>query len=155
MAKAVERNAALDCRYVGEQGGTTIAEALFGDIHLAGDEVIPLYVRDHVLSVARPIIEPNESECATLAPGKRETVQFTLGFGLVSMIRREIVIRDGVVFAEHTAPIGATTMSLRFLLSDLLSDSVRIAESGQSRHSSPEKTEGSVPEDLVLLFYRL
>jgi beta-glucosidase len=166
-------NALLECWYVGQEGGTAIAEALFGDINpgaklpvtvarstgqlpvfydakpsarrgylfdttaplfpfgfglsytkfeigtprlslpkigiagtvtvavdvanvgqRAGDEVVQLYVRDQVSSVARPIIELKGFERVTLAPGERRTVQFSLGpdaFRFFDITMREVV----------------------------------------------------------------
>ncbi len=168
-----QANAVLECWYVGQEGGTAIAEALFGDINpgaklpvtvarstgqlpvfydakpsarrgylfdttaplfpfgfglsytkfeigaprlssakigiagtvtvsvdianvgaRAGDEVVQLYVRDQVSSVARPILELKGFERVTLAPGERRTVQFTLGpeaFRFFDVTMREVV----------------------------------------------------------------
>ncbi len=168
-----QANAVIECWYVGQEGGTAIAEALFGDINpgaklpvtvarstgqlpvfydakpsarrgylfdttaplfpfgfglsytkfeigaprlssakigiagtvtvsvdianvgaRAGDEVIQLYVRDQVSSVARPILELKGFERVTLAPGERRTVQFTLGpdaFRFFDITMREVV----------------------------------------------------------------
>ncbi|RZM19319.1 MAG: beta-glucosidase, partial [Sphingomonas sp.] len=60
----------------------------------AGDEVVQLYVRDQVSSVARPILELKGFERVTLAPGERRTVQFTLGpdaFRFFDITMREVV----------------------------------------------------------------
>lgn len=43
-----------------------------------GDEVVQLYTRDELASVARPVKELKAFERITLAPGKTKTVQFTL-----------------------------------------------------------------------------
>jgi beta-glucosidase len=45
----------------------------------AGDEVVQLYVRDVLASVARPIMELKGFERVALAPGEQRTVTFTLG----------------------------------------------------------------------------
>jgi beta-glucosidase len=45
----------------------------------AGDEVVQLYVRDHVASVTRPLLELRRFQRVTLAPGERRTLSFTLG----------------------------------------------------------------------------
>ncbi len=168
-----QANAVLECWYVGQEGGTAIAEALFGDINpgaklpvtvarstgqlpvfydakpsarrgylfdttaplfpfgfglsytkfeigaprlssakigiagtvtvsvdianvgaRAGDEVVQLYVRDQMSSVARPILELKGFERVTLASGERRTVQFTLGpdaFRFFDITMREVV----------------------------------------------------------------
>ncbi|AHE52012.1 glycoside hydrolase family 3 N-terminal domain-containing protein [Sphingomonas sanxanigenens] len=151
-------NALLECWYAGQEGGTAIAEALFGDVNpgaklpvtvirdvgqipyfynhkpsarrgylfadkaplfpfgfglsytrfevgaprlsapriaiagtvtvevdvanvgeRAGDEVVQLYVRDQVSSVARPVMELKGFERVTLKPGERRTLRFQLG----------------------------------------------------------------------------
>ena len=60
----------------------------------AGDEVVQVYVRDQVSSVARPVKELKEFARVTLAPGERKTVRFTLGpeaFRLWDADMREVV----------------------------------------------------------------
>ena len=60
----------------------------------AGDEVVQLYVRDQVSSVARPVKELKEFRRVTLAPGERRTVRFTLGpeaFRMFDADMREVV----------------------------------------------------------------
>ncbi len=60
----------------------------------AGDEVVQVYVRDQVSSVARPVKELKEFARVTLAPGERKTVRFTLGpeaFRMWDADMREVV----------------------------------------------------------------
>ena len=60
----------------------------------AGDEVVQVYVRDQVSSVARPVMELKGFERVTLAPGERRTLRFTLGpdaFALWDVDMREVV----------------------------------------------------------------
>lgn len=60
----------------------------------SGDEVVQLYLRDQVSSVARPVKELKGFERVTLAPGERRTVRFTLGpdaFRLFDDDMRELV----------------------------------------------------------------
>ena len=47
----------------------------------AGDEVVQLYVRDDVGSVTRPVMELRRFRRATLAPGQKTTIRFSLGVG--------------------------------------------------------------------------
>ena len=59
-----------------------------------GDQVVQLYVRDQVSSVARPILELKGFERVTLAAGARRTVRFTLGpdaFRFFDIDMREVV----------------------------------------------------------------
>lgn len=44
-----------------------------------GDAVVQIYLRDHVSSVPRPILELKAFQRVTLSPGERRTLQFTLG----------------------------------------------------------------------------
>jgi beta-glucosidase len=46
---------------------------------VGGDEVVQLYVRDDVASVARPVAELRGFERVHLAPGERRTVHFAIG----------------------------------------------------------------------------
>ncbi len=172
-AVVAKANALLECWYVGQEGGTAIAEALFGDVNPGaklpvtvvrdvgqvpyyynhkpsarrgylfdddaplfpfgfglsytrfevgaprlsvpkigvggtvtvevdvanvgegtGDEVVQVYVRDQVSSVARPIKEMKGFERVTLKPGERRTVRFVLGpeaFRMWNIDLREVV----------------------------------------------------------------
>ena len=166
-------NALLECWYVGQEGGTAIAEALFGDVNpgaklpvtvirdvgqipyfynhkpsarrgylfadktplfpfgfglsytkfeigaprlsapriaiagtvtvevdvanvgeRAGDEVVQLYVRDQVSSVARPVMELKGFERVSLKSGERRTLRFQLGpeaFRFWDASQREVI----------------------------------------------------------------
>ena len=44
----------------------------------SGDEVVQLYVRDHVASVTRPVRMLKGFERVTIGPGERRAVSFTL-----------------------------------------------------------------------------
>lgn len=56
----------------------------------AGDEVIQLYVRDPVASVARPIRELRGFERVSLRPGEKRTVSFTLGPEQLGLYNRDM-----------------------------------------------------------------
>ncbi|RZM32024.1 MAG: beta-glucosidase, partial [Sphingomonas sp.] len=59
-----------------------------------GDEVVQVYVRDQVSSVARPVKELKGFERVTLTPGERRTLRFVLGpeaFRMWDMDMREVV----------------------------------------------------------------
>jgi len=55
-----------------------------------GDEVVQLYVRDLVASVARPVQELEGFERVTLGPGERKTVRFALGPDQLGFFDREM-----------------------------------------------------------------
>jgi beta-glucosidase len=79
---------------IGIAGTVTVAVDVANVGQRAGDEVVQLYVRDQVSSVARPIIELKGFERVTLAPGERRTVQFALGpdaFRFFDITMREVV----------------------------------------------------------------
>ncbi|MGA2260598.1 MAG: glycoside hydrolase family 3 C-terminal domain-containing protein, partial [Acidobacteriota bacterium] len=56
----------------------------------SGDEVVQLYIRDVLASVARPVIELKGFHRLHLAPGERATVDFTLGPAELSMLDRDM-----------------------------------------------------------------
>ncbi|MGQ9854372.1 MAG: glycoside hydrolase family 3 C-terminal domain-containing protein, partial [Candidatus Oleimicrobiaceae bacterium] len=55
-----------------------------------GDEVVQLYIRDLVASVARPLKELKGFRRITLKPGERSTVSFCLGPEELAMLDREL-----------------------------------------------------------------
>jgi beta-glucosidase len=59
----------------------------------AGDEVVQLYVRDVLASVARPIMELRGFERIRLAPGEAREVTFNLGREHLKMLDREMQSR--------------------------------------------------------------
>ena len=79
----------------------------------AGDEVVQLYVRDQVSSVARPVKELKGFERVTLAPGARRTVRFTLGpdaFRMWDADMREVV--EPGLFDIMTGPNSRDTQTV-------------------------------------------
>ena len=56
----------------------------------AGDEVVQLYIRDVLASVAQPVIELKGFRRIHLAPGARATVAFTLGPAELRMLDRDM-----------------------------------------------------------------
>jgi beta-glucosidase len=55
----------------------------------AGDEVVQLYVRDLVASVARPVIQLQGFRRVRLAPGEEREVAFTLGPEQLRLLDRD------------------------------------------------------------------
>jgi beta-glucosidase len=64
----------------------------------AGDEVVQLYVRDILASVARPILQLEGFQRVYLAPGEEREVTFTLGRDQLQMLDRDMrwVVEPGV-----------------------------------------------------------
>ena len=55
----------------------------------AGDEVVQLYIRDVLASVARPVMQLEGFQRVHLAPGEERGVSFTLGRDQLQMLDRE------------------------------------------------------------------
>jgi beta-glucosidase len=77
----------------------------------AGDEVVQLYIRDVLASVARPVIELKGFRRIHLAPGEQTTVTFTLGREELKMLDRDMkwVVEPGV----FRVMIGASSKDIR------------------------------------------
>ena len=56
----------------------------------AGDEVVQLYIRDLLGSVARPVMELKRFQRMSLAPGASTTVTFTVGPEQLRMLDRDL-----------------------------------------------------------------
>jgi beta-glucosidase len=72
-------NVKVDPPRIGVAGRTTVTVDVTNIGARAGDEVVQLYIRDRVSSVARPVKELRGFERVSLAPGEKRTVRFTLG----------------------------------------------------------------------------
>jgi beta-glucosidase len=74
----------------------------------AGDEVVQLYVRDVVASVARPVRELAGFERISLGPGEKQTVRFELGPERLGFYDRELrfVVEPG----EFRVFVGASSV---------------------------------------------
>jgi beta-glucosidase len=77
----------------------------------AGDEVVQLYVRDVLASVARPIMELKGFERVALAPGEQRTVTFTLGPKDLRLLNEQMkwVVEPGA----FRIMIGASSKDIR------------------------------------------
>jgi beta-glucosidase len=71
-------------------GSTTIRCTVKNTGTRAGDEVVQLYVRDVLASVARPVMELKGFERVTLAPGESKDVRFTLGPEHLRMLDKDL-----------------------------------------------------------------
>ena len=78
---------------------------------LAGDEVVQLYIRDVLASVARPVIELKGFRRIHLAPGERAAVEFTLGPEELRMLDRDMkwVVEPGA----FRVLIGSSSKDIR------------------------------------------
>jgi len=76
-----------------------------------GDEVVQLYVRDVLGSVARPIMELKGFQRVSLAPGEAKDVSFSLGLGQLRMLDRDMhwVVEPGA----FRIMIGSSSKDIR------------------------------------------
>ena len=77
----------------------------------AGDEVVQLYVRDVLASVARPVMELKGFERVSLAPGEAKDVSFSLGPEHLRMLDRDMqwVVEPGA----FRVMIGGSSKDIR------------------------------------------
>jgi beta-glucosidase len=77
----------------------------------AGDEVVQLYIRDVLGSVARPVIELKGFQRVHLDPGAKATVTFTLGREALKMLDRDMkwIVEPGT----FRVMIGTSSKDLR------------------------------------------
>jgi beta-glucosidase len=77
----------------------------------AGDEVVQLYIRDVLASVARPVMELEGFSRVPLAPGESKTVTFTLGPDELRMLDRDMhwIVEPGA----FRVMIGASSKDIR------------------------------------------
>ena len=76
-----------------------------------GDEVVQLYIRDELASVARPIMELKGFQRISLQPGETKDVLFTLGPKQLSMLNKDLdtVVEPG----DFRIMIGASSKDIR------------------------------------------
>lgn len=84
-----------------------------------GDEVVQLYIRDVVASVARPVKELRGFKRVTLEPGERRTVTFTLSPDDLALLDRDMrrVVEPGI----FEVMVGSSSEDIR------LRDTFRVA----------------------------
>ncbi|KQN89721.1 glycoside hydrolase [Sphingomonas sp. Leaf231] len=84
----------LSATRIAPAGEVTVEVDVTNTGRRTGDEVVQLYIRDQVSSVARPVKELKDFARVTLAPGERRTVRFTLtpeAFRMWDADMREVV----------------------------------------------------------------
>jgi beta-glucosidase len=77
----------------------------------AGDEVVQLYIRDLLASVARPVMELRGLQRVSLAPGASATVSFTLGPEQLRLLDAEM--RWTVEPGTFRVMVGASSKDIR------------------------------------------
>lgn len=63
---------------IGPSGHAQVSVTVTNTGQRAGDEIVQLYIRDLVSSVARPVMELKDFRRITLAPGASKTINFTI-----------------------------------------------------------------------------
>jgi len=91
-------NLAIEPAAIDAAGSATVRCTVKNTGARAGDEVVQLYVRDVLASMARPVMELKGFERVALAPGESKTVAFTLGRDQLKMLDRDMkwVVEPGV-----------------------------------------------------------
>jgi beta-glucosidase len=77
----------------------------------AGAEVVQLYLRDVLASVARPVMELEGFERVSLSPGESQTVTFTIGRDHLKMLDRDMkwIVEPGA----FRVMVGASSKDIR------------------------------------------
>jgi beta-glucosidase len=75
---------------IGPEGKTKVSVEVTNSSTVRGEEVVQLYIRDEVSSIARPVKELRGFRRITLDPGKTQTVEFTLGPEELSFLNRDM-----------------------------------------------------------------
>jgi beta-glucosidase len=93
------------------KGRVTIRFAVQNTGTRAGDEVVQLYLRDVLASVARPVMELKRFQRVALKPGERIDVTFTIGPDELRMLDADMqwAIEPGV----FRVMIGASSKDIR------------------------------------------
>jgi len=91
-------NLAIEPAAIDAAGSATVRCTVKNTGARAGDEVVQLYIRDVLASMARPVMELKGFERVALAPGESKTVAFTLGRDQLKMLDRDMkwVVEPGV-----------------------------------------------------------
>ena len=78
---------------------------------VAGDEVVQLYIRDELASVARPVLELKGFQRVHLAPGETRSLRFAITPRMLAMLDRDLqsVVEPG----DFRISIGASCRDLR------------------------------------------
>lgn len=78
---------------------------------VAGDEVVQLYIRDELASVARPVKELKGFQRIPLEPGEEKSITFELGPEALSMLNKEMqrVVEPG----SFRVMVGASSKDIR------------------------------------------
>jgi beta-glucosidase len=104
-------NLQLDKKIISANESTTVRCTIRNTSKLAGDEVVQLYIRDMLASVARPVLELKGFQRIHLQPGESKEVSFTISPTLLQMLNLEMqtVVEPG----DFRIMVGASSKDLR------------------------------------------
>lgn len=104
-------NLSIEPASIDSAGSTTIRCTVKNTGTRAGDEVVQLYIRDVVASVARPVMELKGFERVSLAPGASATITFTAGPEQLRLLDRNLhwVVEPGT----FRLMIGSSSKDIR------------------------------------------
>ncbi len=102
---------AIDPAEIGADGAATVRFTVTNAGKRAGDEVVQLYVRDLLASVARPVMELKKFARVHLDPGERREIVFQLGRDDLRMLDRDLhwVVESGA----FRVMVGASSKDIR------------------------------------------
>lgn len=104
-------NLQLDKTNITPSGSTTVRCTIKNTGTRAGDEVVQLYVKDLLASVARPVMELKGFQRMHLEPGESKEVVFTITPSMLQMLDKDLhpVVEPG----EFHIMIGASSKDMR------------------------------------------
>ncbi|MGH7449120.1 MAG: fibronectin type III-like domain-contianing protein, partial [Longimicrobiales bacterium] len=96
---------------IGSAGVVTVKCVVRNSGTRAGDEVVQLYVRDVLASVARPVLQLKGFTRVQLAPGEEKEVTFSLATDQLQMLDRDMnwIVEPGV----FRVLVGASSKDIR------------------------------------------
>ncbi|MBN1569467.1 MAG: glycoside hydrolase family 3 C-terminal domain-containing protein [Acidobacteria bacterium] len=102
---------------IGPEGKTRVSIEVTNTGAVRGDEVVQLYIRDEVSSIARPVKELRGFRRITLDPGKTQTVEFILGPEELSFLNRDMhrVVEPGtfkIMAGGNSVDLTETTLTV-------------------------------------------
>jgi len=96
---------------IGKYGNIAVSCNITNNGSVAGSEVVQLYLRDPVSTVARPVKELKGFEKIRLAPGETKRVSFTLGFNELKLL--DANLNWAVEPGEFIVMIGSSSEDIR------------------------------------------
>lgn len=96
---------------IGKSDKTQISFSLENTGKYASDEVVQLYVKDDLATVARPVLELKGFQRIHLKPGEKKTVHFQITPEMLQMLNKDLqwVVEPG----EFTIMIGSSSREIR------------------------------------------